>query len=459
MLAATAFNLARGFSTLSGAYSFFLWLLTCGLGVTFKMFYNEPADSNLISPVLDMGTYVGIMLSMVIVIFFLKRLDLRKHAFAVSYFANYGKIDYDLASKGFLMVGVLVYLLNLFVSSAPGTIISALNYANIFFPLGGILATIFVIRSSAGRHTFNAVSVLCMLQVFFFGFIGFSKQGLLTPAASWLIAAAYCRLRLRPSHYLFILANVLLAIFFVTPWSNGRTAVPESGLDLSGRVQLAIFELQHFNDLKTVDNDFASNNRDLGISGYFNAGYGLLDRLSIISADDQLISFSAAGHYDGYYPVIMGYENWIPHFLDPNKPSVPTGNFYSHEMGTISDDDTTTGISYSPAAEAFHLGGWMGIFLMFPSVMFLLFITIDLTAGDLRVTPWGLFFVLAFSHIAPEGGVSSPINMTFYANVGMIAAIFFGTRVAPIIGAVLKIKTSSTISAQGALSLPRPKVT
>jgi hypothetical protein len=437
MLAAIAFNAAGGLSTPIGAYACFLFLFTCGLGVTGKIFFNEPADSNLLSPIVDMAAYAGVMFSMLVVILVLKKINLRKHAFATSYFANYGAINYDLTAAGFVAVGAIALTLNLFVPARPGSVLSALNYINVFFPMGIIFGTIAAIRKSGGRRTVNVVSAICIFQVFFFGFIGFSKQGMMTPIVCWLVAAMYCRLKIRTPHIIALTANALLAIFFITTWSGGRDAVPDEGLDLYGHVQLAVFELQHFNDLEQTGMEIASQNKDLGRSGYFNSEYGILDRLSIIEADDTLINFSDQGHYDGYFPIIAGFENWVPHFIEPNKPVVPSGNYYDHEMGVISDEDTTTGISFSPAAEAFHLDHWAGIFLLFPALMLLLFATVDLTVGNLRYTPWGLFLIVVFAHLAPEGGVGSPINFVFYGNIAMAVAIFFGARVAPVIGAVL----------------------
>jgi hypothetical protein len=437
VLTAVAFNAAEGFSTPAGAYACFLYLFTCGLGVTAKIFFNEAADSNLLTPTVDMAAYVGVMLMLLLVIVALKKLNLCRYAFATSYFANYGAIDYDLTAAGFLVAGAISSALNLLAIARPGSALSALNFLNVFFPLGIIFGTITAIRKSGGRRAVNLVSGICIVQVFLEGFLGFSKQGMMTPVVCWLVAAMYCRLKIKKTHVIVLAANAFLAIFFITIWSGARQAVPEGGLDLYGRTQLVVFELQHFSELKQTGLDLAAQNVNLGQSGYFNAEYGILDRLSMIFIDDGLIDYSEQGHYDGYFPVIADFENWVPHFIAPNKPVPPSGNYYYHEMGVISEENTTTGISFSPAAEAFHLGHWTGIFLLFPAIMLLLFATVDLTVGDLRYTPWGLFLIVVFAHVAPEGGVASPVYFVFYGNIVMAVAIFFGARVAPVIGAVI----------------------
>src|SRR5271156_1147171 len=58
ILAATAFNVAGGFTRTTGAFIFFNSVLVVIVGLCMKAYLGEPADSNLMSPVLTMGVYV-----------------------------------------------------------------------------------------------------------------------------------------------------------------------------------------------------------------------------------------------------------------------------------------------------------------------------------------------------------------------------------------------------------------
>ncbi len=55
----------------------------------------------------------------------------------------------------------------------------------------------------------------------------------------------------------------------------------------------------------------------------------------------------------------------MPHFLLHNKPNIGFGNIYSHELGgMIAEDDSTTGISFSPSGEGFHIARWTGVLIV-----------------------------------------------------------------------------------------------
>jgi hypothetical protein len=129
------------------------------------------------------------------------------------------------------------------------------------------------------------------------------------------------------------------------------------------------------------------------------------------------------------------FENFIPHFLLPNKPFPIGGNYYAHLIGGfLAPDDFTTGISFSPVAEAYQIDGWIGVCLLLPAIWLMLLWVTDFICGDLRDSPWGLFMVVVFSHAAAESLLGSIIYLTFYGSLGLVLVIVFSTRVAPVIG-------------------------
>lgn len=158
----------------------------------------------------------------------------------------------------------------------------------------------------------------------------------------------------------------------------------------------------------------------------------------MIPPDDQLFSFSAKDHYEGLAPIYQYFANLLPHFLNPNKQITFGGNLYAHEMGAgLAEDDYTTGISFSPVAEAFHCEGWGGIFFLLPVIWILLFSSVDFVVGDMTKYPWGLMVVVWMAHGAPEQLVGGMIYFMGYGNFGMMLAIIVVTRIAPILGTLL----------------------
>jgi hypothetical protein len=124
--------------------------------------------------------------------------------------------------------------------------------------------------------------------------------------------------------------------------------------------------------------------------------------------------------------------------LWPSKPSVFFGNLYAHEIGGLPEDDYTTGISFSPSGEAYHIGGWLGVFIVAPLLWILLFTVFDSLCGDTRVSPWGLLMAAYFTHTAPEGMLGGIIYALGYVNFGLVVAALSAAYVMPIFGTLIK---------------------
>jgi hypothetical protein len=212
--------------------------------------------------------------------------------------------------------------------------------------------------------------------------------------------------------------------------------VPPQGANFAQRIQIDFFILTHYKqarqEMRTAE-EFAIANS--GAYGYYNTPQGFIERLSIIGPDDAFFNYTAKGNYIGYMPILEDFENFIPHFLLPNKPFPISGNYYAHLIGGfLAPDDFTTGISFSPAAEAYQIDGWIGVCLLLPAIWLMLLWITDFICGDLRESPWGLLMVVVFSHAAAESMVGSLIYLTFYGSLGLVLVIVFSTRVAPVIG-------------------------
>jgi hypothetical protein len=253
-----------------------------------------------------------------------------------------------------------------------------------------------------------------------------------------VVAAAYMRFRLRKIHIIVLAISAYLALVVANPLSSLRDYVPEGG-GWVARYQVFVHGVTHWSEIKQRQaeaREFAIEHSD-GADYFNNVPVGLFRRLTIVPVDDLLFSYTAKGHYVGYTTILRDYENWIPHFILPNKVSGYNGNYYAHEIGgLLAADDMTTGISFSPVAEAYHVGGWPAIFLLLPAIWLLLFESIDFIAGDMRTSPWGLLLVVYFAHAGAESLLGGLIYYTGYGNLSMLVAILFCTRLAPILGAI-----------------------
>ena len=126
--------------------------------------------------------------------------------------------------------------------------------------------------------------------------------------------------------------------------------------------------------------------------------------------------FTDKGHIFGLEPTIQTYANIIPHFIWHDKVAVNTGNTYAHELGghelgELADEDVTTGISFSPAADAYHQAKWFGLLVILPLDLFIAFIIVDCIVGSSTSSVLTLLPILAVSHLAPESGLNGPVYL------------------------------------------------
>lgn len=440
LLSVLAFNLAGGFSRASGAYVFWFALLVAIMGCVWKALLGEPADSNLQSPVLVMAIYAVSMMMILASVFVAGRVT--RHTPGLSRLIRADEVNLGLASIGCLIVQQLIVWANFVFPTGNGSLISILNQENILVPLAALLSTVHTIRSSDGRHSLSVVSLYAMIPSFLWGgLLFYSKQGMFTPAVCWLAAACSQRYRLGLRHILGLVLFIAASLYLLVPLSQvGRALAPDSA-SVEDRALLTVDLLTHPKRLRMEYRDKADPGESTVRIGYYKTPQGAADRMTMFPIDDALITYSATGHYIGYGPVLFDFLNWIPHFILPDKEQLAvagTGNLYAHEMGAlVNDDDTSTGISFTPVAEAFHLDGWYGICLLMPFIWILLFVTVDPVCGDLRYSPFGLMSIVAFAHLAPESLIGGLTFFIWNINIAIVGTTIFCAYFAPVLGTLL----------------------
>jgi len=150
--------------------------------------------------------------------------------------------------------------------------------------------------------------------------------------------------------------------------------------------------------------------------------------------DDALIAATDHGHSETLYVFATYFMNAVPHFLWPDKPELGWGNRFAHEIGLLAPKDHTTGISFSPFGDAYHDGQWFGVLFVSPFIFLLMFFVVDSVTGPANQTVWALFYILYFSHFAPEGAMSAPVYACSTITIGVILGGWVIARIAPLLG-------------------------
>lgn len=436
MISVLAFNTAEGFTRPSGAYIFFYSTLVAGVATVYKALLGQAAQTHLYTPVLMMSVYVATVGAMLLAAFVRRQFVNMPDGMAGV--MHVPKVNFETSALGCLVIYFLIVNSTRIFPGGNGTILHALAMLNYFLPLGMLLGTIGAVRRTNGQRSTSAITWTALIYATYYGLLSFSKQGMFSPFVCWVLGMAWAGFRLRRVHLCTIIGFCIVAQMFMVPLANVGRVDSVTGTD---EERLAITEhyLEHPFLLYKTNKERVGGYSTMD-TWYFGTPQGIFDRFTMMPNDSQLIAFTEQGHYFGYLPVIVYFENWVPHMINPHKLEGVRagGNAYAHEMGELADEDVSTGISYSPSAEAFHMDGWRSVLLVQPVIFLLLFLTTDAICGDLRRQPWGLLPMLIFAHIAPEGLLQGPINYVWIGNLGTVVAIFASGYITPIFGQLLK---------------------
>ena len=430
VIAAIACNLGGGLTRPSGAYCFFYAVLGVIIGLTWKALLGERAETHLLRPQLTMLIYVAGACGLVCASLVSRRFA-RRPAF-LSGLVN--DTTLQSASIGCFVVNLLIFTANHTIGGSSGGVLTALNQLNRFNELAIILGVTYTIRKTGGRRSVNLTVLLAGLYGFVSnGLLGFSKEGLFTPFACWAIAAAAQGYRLVRSQLILLAVAVFFMLHYLVPYSQyGRNL--GTG-DYSRNAQIAVTLLS---DLSATRERAFRGDAWLGDDApttYYNRPQGLFDRLQMITVDDAINDVTEVKGPFGLYPLLSDFESLVPHVFWPGKPNVMWGNVYLHEIGgVLADDDNTTGISFSPTGEAFHLARWLGVLVIAPTIWTILFLLFDSLCGDARRSPWALIQIVLFAHIAPEGLLGGPIYEFVYGTFAITFAALLSAYVMPNIG-------------------------
>jgi hypothetical protein len=456
IVATLAFNVAGGLTRASGGYIFAFSILVAIFGIVYKVILGEPGQSNLVQPVLTLEVYIGTVAAMLGAAYLARKFTPPKNLFP-NFASN---SDLGRASIACCFVGTVAQLYATFSTqqAEAGSVLSALYQLDYFLPLAVILGATYEIRKSGGRRSVNAQVLIAGFLMFAQGITGYSKEGIIGPFAFWVFAAAAQRYKVNVAQIAGLVLMAAFISYYLVPYSQlGRTYRVE-GATFSASLKTNIYLLSNLGLVREAYNrneELSAEINELTFR-YYDHPAGFADRLSMIVPDDTLISATETNGTFGIFPTIFAFENNIPHFLWPGKPIVNFGNVYAHEVGLLSDDtDVTTGISFSPAGDVFHQAKWVGILVMLPVLLFMLFLITDSCCGDTRESPFALLALVFFLHNASEGGVTGIIHSSTFGIVALCLLALLATKLMPVL-ADLVVGVVKRPESKGSVIQPEP---
>ncbi len=412
-----AVNQAGGLYYASGSYIFFNGLFLSILDVVWKVFLLEPGEAHLASPNLTMLVYSGGMAGMWAAVWASKRLTPRKAL--LSNFVNPNTMMQS--ALGCFVLGSLFIVAFGSGIQKGGSFAAAASETNRFPQFAIMLATLHEIRVSGGKRAWNWLVITQLVILFSLGVISTSKEGMFQGPVTWAITAIAYRFDFKPKLLLLVGLFTAFMLYYMVPYSQYvRTFRDKDNLRSANQA----VALEYIFKLNQVRELYRENNDDPAIytagPHFYNTSQGLVDRLGAIAMDDALVDRTGQGYVYGLYPTYHGIVNTVPTFIWPEKPKFFTGNEYGRELGVVSPDDQTTGIAFSPQADAFHEAKWFGIFLVMPLICFAYFLANDSFAGSLKDSPWPLLLVVLASHLAPEGNLGGMLLQVVEGSIGIL---------------------------------------
>ena len=429
MVGTLGFNAAGGMQTPSGSYILFVVIFTGLLGTVIKAVLAEPILDNVPGADQTLLVYLIGTCGTVAAIAASRRLAPEKALLT-------GRLTFENSDRvviGCIAGGVGVpLLLSYFFAFQNGGILSIVRQLNIALPLSVLIAVYQQVKRTGGRSSFSWPALVAWAYGTVFGLLAYSKEGIFTPSIAWIIAAGAARLRLTFLQLIVIVPVGLIAVGILVPYAQyGRVFRAETTADW----HVAVNILSHPLETRKMEKEAEESGFEL--YHWYNHPQGILDRLTLVPIDSALIQKTDLTGTLGLGNVWLYFENIVPHFLFPGKPDVHTGNDYAHEIGMLAPDDHTTGISFSPYAEAYHLDGWRGVVILMPALQFLMFWVMEQVVGSTNDGPWALFFIAAFGHLAAEGSLAFPVYIMSFGAEAIIATAFFMIYITPVFSSLI----------------------
>ncbi len=429
MVGAFGFNLAGGMETPSGSYILFVVVFTGLLGAMIKASLGEPLLDNVPGADKTLLIYLAGTCGTVVAIAASRRLAPEKALLT-------GRLTFENSDRvviGCIAGGVgLPLLLSNFFAFQNGGILSIVRQLNVALPLSVLIAVYQQVKRTGGRSSFSWPALAAWAYGTVFGLLAYSKEGIFTSSIAWVIAAGAARLRVTVLQLMVTIPAGLLAVAILVPYAQyGRVFRAETTADW----HVAVNILAHPLETRKMEKEAEASGFEL--YHWYNHPQGILDRLTLVPIDSALIQKTDLTGTLGLTNVWLYFENIVPHFLFPGKPDVHTGNDYAHEIGMLAPDDHSTGISFSPYAEAYHLDGWRGVIFLLPAIQFLMFWVLELVVGGTSDGPWALFFIAAFGHLAAEGSLAFPVYIMSFGAEAIVATAFFMIYITPIFTSLL----------------------
>lgn len=407
----TAFNIAGGLSTFSGSFIAFQSLQSIMIAQVAKVFYLQPADLNLHSPVTTAAVYASGEFSLIFAVAFARRyrrrppvLDSRadaKFTMAISMSASaIGILSAFLVGT----VGTDVY-----GNVEQGSVWSYLNQLGNFLLIGIVVGTAHIIQVSQGRRSARWWTIIPMAIYLTLGIVNNTKQGIYQPLALWVMVCAIYRYKFNRMQVVGLIASGIAGVMVVFPVVQYSRGYVREGALLNRAVLVYDFMRDHsISEIRAsykADEELKEEGAHAGYYFYYGKDAQLLDRVSLISVDDAAVNYTLRTGTHGYDAFTQIFIAMIPRVFLPDKDKylhISIVNDLGRELGILAPTDENTFIAFSLFGPSFYMGGWWAVTVLTFLVMALMFWFLETFYGTARESLYALLPIAENLHGSAE---------------------------------------------------------
>jgi chromate transport protein ChrA len=275
--------------------------------------------------------------------------------------------------------------------------------------IGILLGTAHIIRSSNGTRSARWWTIIPMVAAVLLGIAGNSKQQIYAPLLLWIMCCAIYRYKFNRLQVGGLITAGLFGVLVVFPVVQYSRAYVREG-NLTNRTELVWnFMRDHsISDIResyTADEELKEEGGHQGYYFYYGQDEQVLDRVSLISVDDAVVTYTLQTGPGGYDAFTQEFISMVPRAFFPDKDrylTIPVVNVLGRETGILGPSDETTYIAFSLFGPTYYMGEWWAITAVTFICMALFFTVVDSFYGDARTSLYALIAIGGNLHGAAE---------------------------------------------------------
>jgi hypothetical protein len=429
-------NALGGLKTLMGFSVCLLSLQHVLISQIAKVMYWQPADVWLKQPYVTGEIYVLGMASMWVAAMIWQKSGLPQCKPIFASETNPSLLFWTALICMVMEAGRIGLLMKMGVDSKSGQIqtggiVGPLRQLNFLGTLAIASGTASQIIASSGRKSLGWVSVAAMGLLIIGGILNAKRELMVMAISTYYFTLFAFNFKLRFPHIASVGVMAYVAQFILFPYALiGRDIVRKPRFEDNLRLAIQLLGDVAVDPVKYQKLEFLKNTKVSTLHKrmlYYGHYSSTLDRFSVIIWCDALVDVTVKQGTSGMLTIQPGFDELLPRFIDPDKPTDNASNLLAHRLrGFVGDKNNFTGITLGFICDAFSSYGWLGVAIIPGLILFTLTAIYRLICDDRMVrNVLPLSLVFWFSYQFSENAISHAITTAFQGSVVMIVTLLF----------------------------------